>query len=50
MPLSRRAVRIVALPDPPAVWLGYPVPEVAFSCTMIAAWPVTNVKAPRLAG
>jgi hypothetical protein len=44
------SMSIVGLPDPPALWLGYLVPELAVSCIMIAAQLVTNAKAPRPAG
>ena len=41
------SMSIVGLPQPPAVWLGYLVPELAVSCIMIAAQLVTNAKATR---
>jgi hypothetical protein len=41
------SMSIVGLPDPPALWLGYLVPELAVSCLMIAAQLVTNARTPR---
>ncbi len=36
------SMSIVGLPEPPALWLGYLVPELAVSLIMIAAQLVTN--------
>jgi hypothetical protein len=36
------SINVVGLPEPPAVWLGYLVPELLVSLTMIAAQLVTN--------
>jgi hypothetical protein len=36
------SMSIVGLPEPPALWLGYLVPELLVSCIMIAAQFVTN--------
>ena len=36
------SMRIVGLPDPPALWLGYLVPELLVSVLMIAAQLVAN--------
>jgi hypothetical protein len=33
---------IVGLPEPPALWLGYLVPELLASCIMVAAQLVAN--------
>ncbi len=38
------SMSIVGLPEPPAQWLGYLVPELVVSCVMIAAQLVTNAK------
>jgi len=35
------SMSIVGLPDPPALWLGYLVPELLVSCIMIVAQAVT---------
>src|SRR5947208_8282890 len=39
------SMSIVGLPEPPALWLGYLVPELVVSCIMIAAQLVTNSRA-----
>ena len=36
------SMRVVGLPEPPAVWLGYLAPELLVSLIMIAAQLVTN--------
>jgi hypothetical protein len=36
------SMRIVGLPDPPAVWLGYLIPELLVSCILIGAQLVAN--------
>src|SRR5947207_7359158 len=36
------SMNIVGLPDPPALWLGYLVPELLVSCLMVVAQIVTN--------
>jgi len=36
------SVRIVGLPDPPALWLGYLIPELLVSVLMVAAQLVAN--------
>ncbi len=36
------SMRIVGLPDPPALWLGYVVPELLVSLLMIVAQLVAN--------
>jgi hypothetical protein len=42
------SMRIVGLPDPPALWLGYLVPELLVSVLMVAAQLVTSrSSAPR---
>ena len=41
------SMSIVGLPEPPALWLGYLVPELVVSCMMIAAQLVTNAKVTR---
>jgi len=33
--------RLLGLPEPPALWLGYLVPELLVSCIMIVAQAVT---------
>jgi TM2 domain-containing membrane protein YozV len=40
------SMSIVGLPEPPALWLGYLVPELVVSCVMIAAQLVTNARVP----
>jgi hypothetical protein len=42
------SMRIVGLPDPPALWLGYLVPELLVSVLMVVAQLVTSrSSAPR---
>ena len=36
------SMSIVGLPQPPAVWLGYLVPELLVSCIMVAAQVITT--------
>jgi hypothetical protein len=36
------SMRIVGLPDPPALWLGYLIPELLVSVLMIAAQLIAN--------
>jgi hypothetical protein len=36
------SMSIVGLPEPPALWLGYLVPELVVSCVMIAAQLIAN--------
>ena len=40
------SMSIVGLPEPPALWLGYLVPELVVSCVMIAAQLVTSARVP----
>lgn len=43
------SMSIVGLPEPPALWLGYLVPELAVSLIMIAAQLVTMRRLPAVA-
>ena len=36
------SIRVVGLPEPPALWVGYLVPELLVSLLMIAAQLVAN--------
>jgi hypothetical protein len=40
------SMRIVGLPEPPALWLGYLVPELVVSCVMIIAQALTIRRRP----
>ena len=40
------SMRIVGLPEPPALWLGYLVPELVVSCIMIIAQVLTIRRRP----
>jgi uncharacterized protein DUF4345 len=40
------SMSIVGLPDPPALWLGYLVPELLVSCIMVIAQAVTIRRGP----
>jgi hypothetical protein len=40
------SMSIVGLPEPPALWLGYLIPELLVSCIMMVAQIVTNRSIP----
>ena len=44
------SIRIVGLPEPPALWVGYLVPELLVSLLMIAAQLITNRTLARQGG
>jgi hypothetical protein len=42
------SMRIVGLPEPPALWLGYLVPELLVSVLMVVAQLIANRSSPRV--